>query len=213
MSQKVQFKTADGMNIVGDFYKSDKKTGLAALLLHMMPATRSSWDHFAEQLAGTGISSLAIDLRGHGESQGGPEGFKSFTDQEHQASMKDVEAGIWWLRDAGFKKIVFAGASIGANLALWRLAEGSDEEIKSAILLSPGLDYRGIKTEPLAQKLLPDKNIFIISEMAGDAQKIYDLTRAKKQIKIIKERYHGTDILRAHPDIEKELMKWAAKNV
>lgn len=212
MAQMVEFSTKDNMVIIGDFYEADG-SGAAALLLHMMPADRKSWVDFAASLEKVGLSSLAIDLRGHGESQGGPAGFKGFTDKEHQASIEDVEAAVLWLRGNGFEKIALVGASIGANLALWYLAERAGPEIKSAILLSPGLDYRGIKTEPPALKLAADKNIYIVSEMAEDAQKIFNLTKSGKKLKICKDRFHGTDILRENPDLEDELTRWVKKNI
>ena len=62
-------------------------------------------------------------------------------------------------RKAAADKISFVGASIGANLSLQYISE--HPEFKTAVLLSPGLDYRGVKTEPLAKILKPGKKCFL----------------------------------------------------
>ena len=138
--EKVTLKTEDGLDIVGLYYLGPSSKG--TLLLHMMPATKESWEEFAVKLQAEGYQVLAIDLRGHGESSGGPEGFRNFSDVDHQKSMFDIDAGIEFLEKKGAARnnLVLIGASIGANLALWSLTE--NKEIKMPVLLSPGLDYR-----------------------------------------------------------------------
>jgi alpha-beta hydrolase superfamily lysophospholipase len=66
--EKVNFKTKDGVTIVGNYFKPRKEHAPAFLLLHMMPATKESWNDFASHLQKEGFEVLAIDLRGHGES-------------------------------------------------------------------------------------------------------------------------------------------------
>ena len=121
------FQTKDQVLIVGDWMSTEKPKA-AALLLHMMPATRESWDELQEALEKKNIASLAIDLRGHGESmkQGLNEiDYKNFTDFEHQETMLDIEASFQFLAKKGFtySNIFLVGASIGANLALQAASE------------------------------------------------------------------------------------------
>ncbi len=162
----MKLTTKDNVEIACDWYPAENPAGYL-VLLHMMPATKESWKEFAEMAAGKGLSSIAIDLRGHGESAGGPEGYNAFADEEHQQSMKDVEAAVEFLSARGKgervlpEKIVLVGASIGANLALWYLAE--HPEIKKAILLSAGEDYRGIKIPPLMQKLSAGQSLLMFA--------------------------------------------------
>lgn len=96
---RVTLTTSDTVTIVGNYYKGSADRG--ALLVHMMPATKESWDVFARVLENRGYHVLAIDMRGHGESAGGPEGYKSFSDEEHQRKIHDVEAGAAFLLAQG----------------------------------------------------------------------------------------------------------------
>ena len=86
----IKLNTSDGVGIAADYYEADGCDGI--VLAHMMPADRRSWRVFAERLQKGGFRVVAIDLRGHGESAGGPVGYKNFSDREHQASVCDLAA-------------------------------------------------------------------------------------------------------------------------
>ncbi len=221
MAERAELKTTDGVTIAGNYYSAAGMRGV--LLLHMMPATKESWDSLAIQLQRAGFAVLAIDLRGHGESGGGPNGYKSFSDAQRQASILDVEVAAEFLKSKGIGELYLGGASIGANLALWYAAEHTD--VRAAFLLSPGLDYRGIKTESFASSLKPDQAVYFVADEndppAGGAgadvsaaqmsRRLYSLTSAKKEITIYKGSGHGTDMFASHPELEDELASWLSK--
>jgi len=212
MNERVTFQTSDGVTIVGDYYEGGSEK--AVLLLHMMPSTRASWVSFANQLVADGFSALAIDLRGHGESIVGSLGtldYNNFSDAEHQASIRDVEAAADYLKGRGIREIAIVGASIGANLAFFYAA--SHPEIHSVILLSPGLDYRGINTEAVAGQLTDRLRIFFLASQedeysAASTQELHDKVRAKKKIEIFHDAGHGTTILERKPEYLKILADW-----
>ena len=211
MIQKVTLTTSDGKIIIGDY--SGKPGGPAVLMLHMMPATRASWQEFSEKLNNAGFQTLAIDLRGHGESEGGPEGYKRFSDEEHQASINDVETAVEFLKSKDSSRLFVAGASIGANLAVWYAATHSD--IAGVILLSPGFDYRGIKTESYARALRPDQAVYYAAGRddtysADTVEKLFLQTPsgAKKEVKIFERAGHGTTIFEKEPRLMDELAEW-----
>lgn len=228
MQEKIILKTIDNKEIVGNYVEASNAKG-AGLLLHMMPSTKESWNGFAEELREAGFSSLAIDLRGHGESSGGPEGFMQFDDKGHQKSMFDVKAGIEFLKDKGvaIDKIFLVGASIGANLSLQYQKENS--EIKAVILLSPGLNYRGILGGELVKDLKNNQAIFVSGSdhdcgyqdtrglsddkcAAGMAKDIFETAPSlNKQIKIFSNSAHGTTILLRNDGFSKELILWLGK--
>lgn len=214
MVEQIKFTTRDGFIIAGDYYAASSTRGV--VLLHMMPATKESWVTFAEKLQKAGFNVLAIDLHGHGVSDEGPGGYKSFSDTQHQSSINDVGGAVEFLKGKGMTDIHLGGASIGANLALWYLAD--HPEIKSAILLSAGLDYRGVKTEVYAKNVKPDQSIYFVADKDDErsfggsavtmAQQLYDVTPAKKEIKIFKGAGHGTDMFDAHPELMDQLVEW-----
>lgn len=189
MIKKIFFITQDGAEIFGDYYSVSKsllKHSKTVLMLHMMPSDRKSFASFARKLQFAGIASLAIDLRGHGESikklkiednaslakQSEQKSkieennkfkildYKNFTDEEHQKSILDIKSSVNFLNKKGLKKLILCGASIGANLSLKFIAENPDKAV-AAILLSPGINYKEIEAIPLAEKIKEEHHIFI----------------------------------------------------
>ena len=220
--KKVIFKTKDGVEIYGFYTESENWSAPAVLLLHMMPAVKESWSEFQEKLREAGFQSLAIDLRGHGESvwkNGGRIDYKDFTDAEQQEKILDVEAATRFLAEQGVGsgRIAIVGASIGANLALQYQADHS--EIKATVLLSAGLNYRGVETEPSAKRILPEQSVFLSgakedvrssgASCADAANVLYDLLSSKnKKIAVFEGKEHGTDLFIAHPEMMDNIIKW-----
>ena len=215
--ETIAIDTVDGIHIVGDYHEGASSKG--ALLLHMMPSDRKSWTAFAEKLASRGYHVLAIDLRGHGDSVEGPSGkldYHSFSNEEHASSIHDVEAGAEFLSTKGADSLVLAGASIGANLALWHAAR-NPRGVENLILLSPGLDYKGIATEPLMIKMEPGIDIMLVSGGTEDAysqetvKKLANLVNLKTPPRIFEDSGHGTRIFERHPEFMEELIQWLEK--
>jgi len=197
--------TSDKVKIAYKLYEVKNSDGWL-ILTHMMPAAKESWREFAVAAQKMGYESIAIDLRGHGESDGGPDGYKNFSDAEHQASIKDLEAAWEFLKSRGAtpEKTALIGASIGANLSLQFLADHFD--FKKAALLSPGLNYRGVKTELLAKNLQKDQSlVFAASKADGnnaeENKKLYALALSlNKHLILFGGAGHGTELF----DLKKE---------
>lgn len=212
MLERITFSTSDGVKIVGDY--AGETSQPAVLLLHMMPATRESWRAFSEKLNAVGFQTLAIDLLGHGESSGGPKGYKAFSDAEHQMSINDVTASVDFLRGKTPTKIFIAGASIGANLALQFAAEHTDD-IEGAVLLSPGLDYRGLRTEPYVSRLREGQRVYFAASRDDpysadtvDALFVKTPVGVKKEIKIFEKAGHGTTMFDGEPSLMNDIVAW-----
>ncbi len=207
--KKIFLETKDGVKIAADLYEAKRPLGWL-ILFHMMPATKESWQDFAQEAQNKGYESIAIDLRGHGQSDGGRDGFLNFSDAEHQKSILDVQAAVDYLiknREATNDKISFIGASIGANLALQYITE--HPEFQKAVLLSAGLNYKGIKTELMAKNLKAGQKVFFVSaEDDGpnteQNRKLYELmpNEVDKKIQIYGTGGHGTDILKNQPKLK-----------
>lgn len=207
--------TTDAVSIAANYFPVDPQTypnpNGWVVFLHMMPATKESWNPLAEHLRQKGYSGLAIDLRGHGASDGGPNGFMEFSDAEHQDSARDVDAAIDLLKGMGARdaRIVLIGASIGANLALQYVAHHSD--LKTCVLLSPGLDYHGVVTKSAMESLTPDKHVLIIGsrdddrvvDNADDIEALWQSAPFGVDIKkeVVDTGGHGTAILSQHPEL------------
>ena len=224
--ERMQLTTKDGVVLYGIFVPALNNPPVggapAIVLLHMMPAVKESWAAFQAVGSQAGFQSLAIDLRGHGESimkEGQKIDYRQFTDAEHREKIHDAEAAVRFFLGRGvpFSSIALAGASIGANLALAYQAEHG--EVKASVLLSPGLDYRGLKTEPFARGIKEEQSIFVAAakdderasgnSCADMAQTLFDISKSNnKKIKIFDGAEHGTDMFRAHPELMHDIIAW-----
>jgi pimeloyl-ACP methyl ester carboxylesterase len=105
------------------------------LLLHGGGQTRHAWGGTAEALAADGWSALAIDLRGHGESEWAPDGDYAF-----QSFAADVAV----LARSCVSPPVLVGASLGGIAAL--LAIGDHAAAARALVLvdvAPRIEQAG----------------------------------------------------------------------
>jgi len=153
--EKIEFETSDQVRLFGNYMKvSEPKAVL--ILLPMLSKTKGSWKKMQEDLAKRQFSSLAVDLRGHGESRlmkGREIHWKAFSDKDFQKMTRDVQAVFNYLlqeENIPAEKIFIMGASIGANAALKFAA--TESQVGGVLLLSPGLNYRGIKIEEAARR-------------------------------------------------------------
>lgn len=208
MDQQVKIVTQDGFELVG-VYRHDGQARIA-ILLHMMPATKESWDEIAQKLLERGYASFAIDMRGHGESTMGDKlDYKNFSDEQHKAKQFDVEAALVFARENGFDetRTILIGASIGANLAIRALAQ--HHGIPLAIALSPGLNYRGVKTDDVIQSLWPNQKV-VLAASDDDQQSwesVNELHRLNHSTVLI-ERHslgHGTNMTDSDPSLTEVL--------
>jgi alpha-beta hydrolase superfamily lysophospholipase len=213
--EEITFKTEDGVEIAGNYFKPKKEHSAVFLLLHMMPSTKESWNSFASLLQDNGFAVLAIDLRGHGKSidkNGMRLDYKEFKDPQHRESMKDIAAAKEFLagkKDVDISKFAIAGASIGANLAMWQAS--LDKDVGLLILLSAGLNYRGIEAIQLAPAY--SGNVYMLASegdtnAANSSRQLLNYFPGDKKLEIIKGNSHGTNMLLSESGLMDELVAW-----
>ncbi|EKD33044.1 MAG: Alpha/beta hydrolase fold protein [uncultured bacterium] len=214
MSERVILTTTDHIKIIGDYYETPGANKFA-ILLHMMPATKESWKVFAEKLSKAGFSALAIDERGHGEStMDGTLDYRRFGDEEQQAKIHDVEAAFEFLKSKGASESVtiLVGASIGANLTIQFLAEHSG--VLSGVAMSPGLDYRGVKTDGFIRQLGPSQRIMLVAsddddrDSAASTHELHSLNLAQTVLVEKTGAGHGTTMFERDPGLMDEVIEW-----
>lgn len=212
-AEPVQLSTSDGLRLAADWYPVAQPRGWA-LLLHMMPATKESYAALAVALQEQGIASLACDFRGHGASDGGPTGYEAFTDAQQQAKRLDVEAGAAYLVELGMvsSRFVLVGASIGANLALQHLAAHPD--VPAAVLLSPGMNYRGVYLAPLAGRIAPHQRVLLAAGGSDDAYstktvtELADIIGVSATSHVFTRAGHGTAMFEREPSLLTTVVRW-----
>lgn len=217
-STTVTFQTSDGVTIAGD-WTSPQGASKAVLLLHMMPAARQSYGQLAKELNKNGFATLAIDLRGHGQStdQNGKKlDYAIFTEREHQASRLDVDSAFEFLAQKGFREnaVSLVGASIGANLALDAMRRYAG--VSRAVLLSPGLDYRGVKTEPAMRALNAGQKVWLVAAeednySANTVLKLQQMKPDAATMTVFSGSDHGTTLFSSQTNLISDIVKFLAQ--
>jgi len=136
-TERTVFEGFEGVHLVADI-RGDADAW-PVLFLHGGGQTRYAWGRTAEIVARAGWRSVALDLRGHGESDWAPNGDYSFT-----SFCADTLA----VADKLGKPPVLVGASLGGMSAM--LAEGtSDRTVSSGLVLvdiTPNSNPEGIRS-------------------------------------------------------------------
>ena len=94
----------------------------------------------------------------------------------------------------GVKDINIIGASIGANIALKYASK--NEYVKNLVLLSPGMNYRGVS---IVESIKNYKNPILIINSEQDnldeVERIYELVVGEKKLQLYSGSQHGTKML------------------
>jgi len=209
-TQRVSFRTADGVTIAATWFEPSFRPAPAVILVHMLGRSRQDWDDAASRLAGAGIGALALDLRGHGDSSGGG-GTEGSAD--HSVLIRDIEAARRYLStrsDAQPSRIGLAGASMGANLVALQAA--ADAGVASLALLSPSLDYRGLRIEAAVRKYGSRPILLVVSDEDAYARRsAADLKKAGggiRELLTLSGAGHGTTMLGRAPELTPALVAW-----
>lgn len=156
---EVEFRSIDGLRLVGTLTEPVNSRRLAAVLVHGGGATRAEGGFFGRLAAGLAerdIASLRFDLRGHGESEGRHE------DLTLSGVVNDIRAAVGYVRSAEESGPVHLyGTSFGGGVSAYFTARHPDQ-VRSLTLANPLLNYK--------KRFIDDKPYWAddrISEEAG----------------------------------------------
>jgi pimeloyl-ACP methyl ester carboxylesterase len=168
-TERTVFEGFEGVHLVADI-RGDADAW-PVLFLHGGGQTRYAWGRTAEIVARAGWRSVALDLRGHGESDWAPNGDYSFT-----SFCADTLA----VADKLGKPPVLVGASLGGMSAM--LAEGtSDRTVSSGLVLvdiTPNSNPEGIQR--IRDFMQSGLDGFATLEEAAEAIAAYTPNRKKR---------------------------------
>ena len=141
----------DGLPIelTGLYWAPKARLAPGILLLHHLGHSAWVFDDLARRLHQEGYAVLAMNLRGHPESEvrkSGGMSWMRFEMTDFQAMVKDVDAARACLagqREVDPLRLGLIGEQFGAPLAL---AGGTSEAFRTAVLLSPPMNERTLKT-------------------------------------------------------------------
>lgn len=202
-SQRVSFRSDDGVVLAATWYEPPSR-GPAVILVHMLHRSRRDFDALASRLESEGIGALALDLRGHGDSQGS-------IGQDLASMVADVKAARRFLtgRSDVTGRIGLLGASLGANLAA--LEAAADPTVASLVLLSPSLDYRGVRIEAAMRKFAARPVLMVVSDddpyASRSARELEKGTRGREVLHL-SAAGHGSTMLERDPSLMGSLVDW-----
>ena len=210
----VTLASSDGVTIAGEVFESSFRTGdrsPGVLLVHMLTRNRNEWGSLPDRLRDAGFTALTIDLRGHGQSGG--------SSQDLQAMVGDVRAAAQWLSSRPNVRgdaIAIVGASLGASLAL--LASVDLPQVRFLALLSPSIDYRGLRTDVALIKRLGARSMWLASS-DRDPLALRTLRDMAAEPSGAREQHvstvlaHGTILLDRDPDVTRSLVDWLRRSL
>ena len=205
----MMISAADGLVLQATYYSAPSRPAPGVLLLHQRGRDRTTWDALALRLQAAGYAVLAVDQRGYGET-GGAEDWALA-----QQDARDALALLSELPGIAPRQIIVIGASVGANLGLNACAGLPD--CAAAVLLSPGLDYRGITTAGAMAQLGARPLLIVASEGDGnnpaDSITLDGMAAGDHQLIILPDAGHGTDMLLSTPDLAERIVAWLVARV
>ena len=201
-SGPVDMFTEDGVKISGDFLVGNGTLGseTAVILLHNLGGSKETYKNFANYLNTQGITTLAIDFRGHGGSEGNREDYSDY--------VLDVKAAKEFLDSKGYENIYLVGGSIGANVAFRFAAEN---DVKKVVLLTPGENYNGITVYDVVNDYTGELYMMVSERNGEELQFTWDLKeryRGNKKMRPEKTDLHGDLILKEENLGVYETMFW-----
>jgi dienelactone hydrolase len=201
----VTFRAGDGRAIAGLMFDARERPAPAVVLTPMLGRPKDDWQAIAEQLAEANIGALAIDLPGTTIPADAAE-----LQRWHEPI---VAAAAYLAGRSGEVEpgaIGAAGASLGANLTV--LAAAADPAIRSIALVSPSLDYRGVRIElPLSQYgARPALLVASIHDpfAARTVRMLAQDPAGAREVRWSSVSAHGTVLLARDADLVRQLVDW-----
>lgn len=137
-------RTRDGVSLHGIIVRSRQKSATALIWIHGLGSNFSGGQALVKELSArctkNGITYFKFNTRGHDSAHRDTRkkkglhgsGFERFTD-----CVPDIRAMITEARRLGYRKLILAGHSTGANKALYYLLKTSDPAVKGLLVLGP----------------------------------------------------------------------------
>jgi alpha-beta hydrolase superfamily lysophospholipase len=201
----VALNLPDGRMISGLWTEAPNRPAPAVVLVPMLGRSRDDWQVTAQRLAEVNINALAIDLPGSAL----PENPAEVTRWQEA-----ITAAVAYLAghpaDVRPGAIGVAGASLGANLAL--VAGAATPGIASLALVSPSLEYRGVRIDSLLRQYGGRPALLMASlhdpYAARSVRTLAQDTSGPREVRWSSIAAHGTLLLSLDQDLVGALVEW-----
>ncbi|WP_373531402.1 alpha/beta hydrolase [Vampirovibrio sp.] len=194
------------------------------ILLHGLNRSHLAWGDLPATLTKAGYAVFAVDLRGHGKS--------AITTWKRRVNWRYMKPEQWTTlhRDVTqvisfFKKgedypevdgnqVAIIGEKLGANIGTF--AAKYNPEVKALVLISPGLEFKGIDA---SRGLLDyENNTLIMSnqdfkDSHTQARHLYNWIIGPKTLQVYEKIGEGADMLTNQPSVAIQIQDWLAKSL
>jgi alpha-beta hydrolase superfamily lysophospholipase len=143
----VSVRTRDGLALAGVLAEPRRRGTSALVWVHGLGSTFASGQPLigalSRRLTAAGLAYLKVDTRGHHVVARGGRRLAGAAFERFGESVADIRAMIALARDAGYRRVILAGHSTGANKVLHYMARVRDRRVSGLILLGPVSDIAG----------------------------------------------------------------------
>jgi pimeloyl-ACP methyl ester carboxylesterase len=207
----VTLSSLDGTQLAGELFEAANRPSPGVVLVHMLSRHRNDWHGLPDRIRDAGITALTIDLRGHGGSSGSP--------AELTAMVQDVRAAAQWLasrQNVRPDAVAIVGASLGASLAL--LAAAELPQVRAVGVISPSLDYRGLRTDVALIKRLGARRLWLAASSEDPLalrtlREFVGETSGPREQHVSNVAAHGTQLLERDGDTGRALVDWLRRSL
>jgi len=159
--------------------------------------------------------SNAFDMRGHGHSTAANDQkipFEKFAARDWLQAILDIQAARNALPANGVdpNNLAIVGAGMGANLATHYAAQ--DESIQALVLISPGLEYDGVRIREAFESYTRRPSLLIATKSdtyaAASAQTLKKLASTFCEVREYPGGAHGMDVLQSLVSARETVVLW-----
>ncbi len=220
----IHIESSDGVSLsaIADIPTGQSVRMPAVIFLHQGGSSKEEWTNLPifQDVTKAGMVAFALDIRGHGASDGEAD-FTTLFDDPDQAP-RDLMAAINWLAKSStvnMDRVAIVGASIGANLAV--AAAGTDRFNVRTVVAISAKTSAAHNLAGGAEKISHLRSVFMIaSELEEDgkralwAEEIFNAAEVPRQIEIVSgSRGHGVSIFSDDPGLQNRILSWLVNTI
>lgn len=203
-ARTIVFRSASGRAIEATLNEAAQEGAPAVVLVGMLGHSRQDWQEIGQQMADARITTLAIDLPA-AVVPGDPGVLSGWADEVRGAVAYLVTTGE--ARPGG---VGIMGAALGASLAA--VAAAGSPQVGSLVLVSPVLDYRGLRIEN-AMRQYGARPAYLMASRQDPyaARSARDLAKnppGVREVLIADVPASGTVLLEREPDLVRLAIEW-----
>jgi pimeloyl-ACP methyl ester carboxylesterase len=165
--QTVEFSGIDGLTLVGDEWNRDSAAAAAQptiLMLHGGGQNRFSWKSTGQILADQGYHVVALDSRGHGDSDRAPDA---------DYAVETLTADVLHVLDAIGRQVVLIGASMGGLTGILVADSAGPDRVTGLVLVDVVPRYEKTGSARIRDFMLTNIRGFASLEEAAEAVAAY----------------------------------------